>query len=132
MRKLVLGKGLRALLHGTSVPGEPENPGSSEGSPDQTAVSPGVGSLLRGDRKAPKEEDPEAPPPHFDLTRLWQNWRLIKWVLLAGDLLLLSLASLLVLKNPSTLSLSESVLCLSALAVGAALALLAVLGHRGR
>lgn len=118
------------MLNGTPVPGEPEHPRPTGEGVSQTNLSPGVGSLLRGERKASKEE-PVALQPSV-VARFWQDWTIMRWLLLAGDVSLLTLASLLVLKNPGSPSLLEAVLCLTALAIGAALALLAVLGNRGR
>ena len=53
-------------------------------------------------------------------------------MLLTADLLLLSLASLLVFKNSGPLTFVEWVLCLLALAIGAALAFFALLGNSAR
>jgi len=131
VRKLVLGKGLRTLLNGTPVPGESRNPRATLESGTEPSLSPGVETLLRGEGKAPAEES-QATPPDTARMRHWRSWSLTKWVLLAADFMLLTLASLLVIKNPGALSFSESVLCLTALALGAALALLAILGIKNR
>lgn len=53
----------------------------------------------------------------------------MKGILLAADLLLLSLASVLVFKSSGPLSILEWLLCILSLVLGAALAVLALLGN---
>jgi hypothetical protein len=127
VKKTVLGKGLRALLNGTPIPGRPEQPLSNPG-PSVQVTGPGLETLLRGEGKSVPSSQPclsesESSQP------LRRHWTAVKWVLLSADLLLLSLASLLVFKNSGPLTFVEWVLCLLALTIGAALAFFALLGN---
>jgi len=117
---------LRALLNGTPVPGKPGEPHS--GRFTQPSRNPGVGTLLRGERKpAPAPPQPNANGPVANFNPLRPPWIVVKVVLLTADLLLLILASLLVLKSPGPLSFTEWVLCVFSFGVGSALALVAFL-----
>ena len=123
-----MGKGLRSLLNGIAVPGRAEGHPAASENPVQPPNA-GLSALLSGERglstPSPKESSPEAA----GFKSLWQNWAVMKWILVAADVLLLSLASLLVFKHPGRLSFLEWVLCLLALSTGAALAAWALLGH---
>ena len=130
VRKTVLGKGLRALLNGTPIPGKPEQPLPNS---DRSAQvnGPGLESLLRGEGKpVPGSRSSSSEPANSQPLR--RHWTVLKWVLLTADRLLLSLASLLVFKNSGPLTFVEWVLCLLALAIGAALAFFALLGNSNR
>ena len=125
MRKPVLGKGLRSLLNGTTPPGAPSEPPSCAERSPKTSISPGVGTLLRGEGRPTKphtEAAPESGPPAFA-----DYWPKVRWLLFGADLLLLSLASLLVFKHPQPLNFFEWVICVLSLVIGAALALIGLL-----
>ncbi len=126
MRKLVLGKGLRALLNGTPVPGEPEE--SLPRPLAQPGPNPGLNTLLQGERKVSPSPENEASPAPTPLTRFCQKWTFVKWVLFSADLLLISLASLVVFQKSRPLSFWEWTLCVLGLTIGAVLAFLALLG----
>jgi len=127
VRKLALGKSLRTLLNGTRVPGQPNGTVSNTRSEPEAELSSGLGSLLRGERKATSEPERETAS---DETPLWQKWRWVKWLLLAADLLLLVLACLVVIKSSGRLSFGESLLCCAALGIGATLAVLALIARK--
>jgi hypothetical protein len=127
VRKTVLGKGLRALLNGTPIPGRPEQPLSDPGHFPQVS-GPRLETLLRGEGKpVPNVQTSSTEPATSQPPR--QHWTAVKWVLLTADLLLLSLASLLVFKNSGPLTFLEWTLCLLALTIGAALAFFALIGN---
>lgn len=109
------------------MPGRPAEPLPAAEAGSQTSLSPGVGALLRGEQAAAAKLDAEPSPA---VGSVWRRWAVVKWLLLAADVLLLSLASLLVFKRSGPLSFPESALCFSSLAIGAALSLVALLGGR--
>jgi len=128
VRKLVLGTGLRKLLNGTPVPGGPGETASVSGGFAAAGPSPGLRTLLRGKRPALAQSETDAIPSETGFDWLWRNWAVVKWVLLAADLLLLSLSFLVVFINSGPLTFLEWVLCFSSLMIGAALGSLALLG----
>lgn len=129
VRKLVLGKGLRALLNGTRVPGGPAPASSASVDLARTGLGPGLGTLLRGEQKSGLQPESDSTSPVSSLNSLRRKWTLVKGILLAADLLLLSLASVLVFKSSGPLSILEWLLCILSLVLGAALAVLALLGN---
>ena len=131
MRKLALGKGLRALLNGTSVPGHSKKSSSDRENLTEGKLSPGVKSLLRPEPRLSNETESDAEQPN-EQNPFWRNWRLMQWLLLAADLVLLTLASVLVFKTSGRMNFAESALCCISLGLGAVLALLALLGNRER
>jgi len=131
VRRPVLGRGLKSLLKGRRTNGAPGDavPQAEAERLDQLDLNSGLGTLWRGARASGSEAEAEKQRPIPTFNPLRQNWTAVKWLLLAADLLLLILASLLVLKSPGRLSLPEWVLCFVSLTLGAVLALLALLGN---
>ena len=128
VRKPVLGRGLRALLKGTPVPGRsgkrllPPAAGARKG------LSPDLETLWRG--KDEERQEPDASPSVNGAAGAHRNWSSIKWLLFTADVLLLLLTAVLVLKNPGPLTLFEWLLCFVSVGLGAVLAFVAVLGGR--
>jgi len=129
VRRPVLGRGLKSLLKGRRTNGAPGDAVPHPERLDQLDLNSGLGTLWRGARASAPEAEAEKQRPIPTFNPLRQNWTAVKWLLLAADLLLLILASLLVLKSPGRLSLPEWILCFVTLTIGAVLALLAWLGN---
>jgi hypothetical protein len=89
-----------------------------------------MGTLLRGGNGEPKpgnqaEADPQTPEPQQGGTK-----RLVQVSLVFADVLLLGLAARILLKSPRPLGTADLILCVSAVALGAALTCLALWLHR--
>jgi hypothetical protein len=117
--KSALGKGLADWLKNRPV-GEPISGGDST---PPAPITPGVGVLLRGkngDAEKTQAQFPEAPTKQF--------WPYIRWVLGATDLVLIGFCALLTLSRRHPLGFLEVTLCVVAIGLGAALAVIALLG----
>jgi hypothetical protein len=133
MSKTALGRSLGKLLDGTRIPSQPtdpEQPGASPTSP----VGPGLGTLLQG-QKGGEADDPQLPleavepapaspvtsSAPVDPDRFWL-WRV---TLIAGDVILLTLAARVILRSPGP-TWFDWILAALATAVGGWMAYLAV------
>jgi hypothetical protein len=115
MAKLVLGRNLGELLH------DREKKSGDPFAADAAPLSSGVRSLMRG--QAPGV--PVAASPASSKSPLKQGFP--GWYLFGADILLAALAIVIVGKSPHPLTWQREVFCASAVALGACLALGAVL-----
>jgi len=114
MARQVLGRNLEALRDNGAKEAQKANPFSPEPAP----VGPGVRSLMRGHPTAP------SAPPAGESAR---KPIVPRWYLLSADVLLAALALIVVCKSPHPLSWQRALFCAVAVALGAALALVALL-----
>jgi len=81
---------------------------------------------LRGTPEAGRTTEEDEAEPAVDSNPLRKIWPRLRWLLLAADVLFMILVSLMVFNIPRPLNIIEWLLCALALALGAALACLAV------
>ena len=120
MSKTALGRGLGKLMtEGAQV--SPEQRSASK----PVNISPGVGALLRGANGFKKSQNESQTGETLPIRQALPQKRLIQAALIGGDLLLLGLAARLAWKAGGPLDMSDLMLCLIALILGAALSCLA-------
>ena len=118
MAKPVLGRGLGTLLGGDRIAGKT----AADPSDASTALTPGVGSLLRG-------QPPEGAPLMSRLS-IRRVVALPDWYFYAADLLLIVSAGLVVYTGPRPLEWPQILFCAVAIGLGAGLSIFPFLGKR--
>lgn len=119
MAKLVLGRNLGELLHDRAKKsGDPF-------APETAPIGSGVRSLMRG--HAPAAAAPASVPIQATASPSISKTGVPPWYLFAADILLTAIAMAVVLKSHHPLSWQRQLFCAAAVALGACLAVGAVL-----
>lgn len=136
MSKSGLGRGLGDLMGSQKTPASLEKSLPAAEKPETVVPStaapvesnPGLGTLLRGKQEEKHESNPfteqtAAPQPPV-------TWMLLKWSLVAADILMLVPTSVFVLTRKTPLNRWEILLCIITFAFGATLGCLAFAIHQ--
>lgn len=120
MSKPALGRGLGSLLSSRHVE-------STASSPSAARVTPGVATLISGNRETdstqraasiqPAEETPSRQVDRPDVHTVARTTRL-RWMLVAADVALCGMAAIVLLRSPK-LRPEEIALCVAAILLGA-------------
>ncbi len=128
--KPVLGRKLDVLLNGDRIAGKTDAASPAMPASGEPLVGPGVGALFKGFQTDDKTKAAASPFKGMTEPGVWKLWNMPAWYFWGADLVLLSLAAVILLKSSSPPSWPQVLLCGLAIALGAALGLAPVLMNR--